>query len=44
MGVLSVGVGVLRWLAAHPWLVVLALLAVAAAGGVWVWRRREAAQ
>ncbi|MEU9088205.1 restriction endonuclease [Streptomyces sp. NPDC048357] len=42
--VVSVVVGVLRWLAEHPWVVVLVLLAVVAAGGVWVWRRREAAQ
>ncbi|THA45042.1 restriction endonuclease [Streptomyces sp. A1136] len=41
---LSLVVGVLRWLAEHPWVVVLALLAAAVASGVWVWRRKEAAQ
>ncbi|MFF9853433.1 restriction endonuclease [Streptomyces litmocidini] len=36
--------GVLRWLAANPWVLVMLLLIAAAAGGVWVRRRREAAR
>ncbi|MFJ9765438.1 restriction endonuclease [Streptomyces erythrochromogenes] len=42
--VLSLVVGALRWLADRPWVVVLALLAGAGAGGAWMWRRREAAR
>ncbi|MFD3808633.1 hypothetical protein ACFWSF_30830 [Streptomyces sp. NPDC058611] len=41
---LSLVVGALRWLAAHPWVVVLALMAAVGAGAVWVWRQKEAAQ
>ncbi|MGW5000783.1 restriction endonuclease [Streptomyces hydrogenans] len=37
-------VGVLRWLAAHPWVPVVLLLIAVAAGGVWVHRRRETAR
>ncbi|MFE5730544.1 restriction endonuclease [Streptomyces sp. NPDC056528] len=40
----SLLVGMLRWLAAHPWVPVALLLIAAAAGGVWVHRRREAAR
>ncbi|MFE6909622.1 restriction endonuclease [Streptomyces erythrochromogenes] len=42
--VLSLVVSALRWLADRPWVVVLALLAGAGAGGAWMWRRREAAR
>ncbi|MFE5678929.1 restriction endonuclease [Streptomyces erythrochromogenes] len=42
--VLSLVVGALRWLAEHPWVVALAVLAGAGAGGAWVWRRRETAR
>ncbi|WP_324290910.1 restriction endonuclease [Streptomyces sp. H27-S2] len=41
---LSLIAGVLRWLAAHPWVIVLALLAAAVAVAVWVWRQKETAQ
>ncbi|WP_329202746.1 MULTISPECIES: restriction endonuclease [unclassified Streptomyces] len=41
---LSLVVGVLRWLAEHPGVVVVALLVAAVAGAAWVWRRKEAAQ
>ncbi|MFJ9945757.1 restriction endonuclease [Streptomyces erythrochromogenes] len=41
---ISLVVGVLRWLAGHPWVVVLAVLAGAGAGGAWMWRRKEAAR
>lgn len=34
--------GVLRWLAEHPGMVMLALLAAAVAGAAWAWRRKEA--
>ncbi|WP_031036454.1 restriction endonuclease [Streptomyces sp. NRRL F-5650] len=40
----SLVVGALRWLAAHPWVPIVLLLVAAAAGGVWVHRRREAAR
>ncbi|MFJ8187151.1 restriction endonuclease [Streptomyces sp. NPDC096105] len=40
----SLVVGALRWLAAHPWVPIVLLLVTAAAGGVWVHRRREAAR
>ncbi|MER8232501.1 restriction endonuclease [Streptomyces sp. NPDC094049] len=36
--------GALRWLAAHPWVPGVLLLALAAAGGAWAHRRREAAR
>ncbi|MFI5617923.1 restriction endonuclease [Streptomyces sp. NPDC051567] len=36
--------GVTRWLAAHPWVVAPGLLTAAGAGGVWLWRRAEAAR
>ncbi|WP_405715483.1 restriction endonuclease [Streptomyces xanthophaeus] len=42
--VLSLVTAALRWLAGHPWVVVLAVLAAAGAGGAWMWRRREAAR
>lgn len=42
--VLSIVAAALRRLAAHPWIVAAALLAVAAGAGAWVWRRREAAR
>ncbi|MEU6485166.1 restriction endonuclease [Streptomyces sp. NPDC046887] len=44
MAAWSLFVGTLRWLAAHPWVPVLLLLAVLAAGAWWVWRRAEAAR
>ncbi|WP_405419585.1 restriction endonuclease [Streptomyces erythrochromogenes] len=42
--VISLVAGVLRWLAGHPWVVGLAVLAGAGAGGAWMWRRKEAAR
>ncbi|MGW0364442.1 restriction endonuclease [Streptomyces sp. NPDC002990] len=42
--VLSLAAAVLRWLAAHPWIVAASLLATAAAASTWAWRRREAAR
>ncbi|MFD9359003.1 restriction endonuclease [Streptomyces sp. NPDC060031] len=44
VAVVSLVLALLRWLAAHPWVVVLGLLAAAGAGGAWAWRRKEAAQ
>lgn len=40
----SLLVGVLRWLVAHPWVPVGLMLALAAAGGVLMHRRREIAR
>ncbi|MFF5393140.1 restriction endonuclease [Streptomyces sp. NPDC013012] len=40
----SLLVGALRWMAAHPWVPVVLLLALATAGGVWAQRRRETAR
>jgi restriction system protein len=40
----SLAAGALRWLAAHPWVPVVLLLCAAAAGGVWLHRRRETAR
>lgn len=42
--VIGVVVTVLRWLAAHPWIVAAALLVGTAGASAWVWRRREAAR
>ncbi|MCB5180254.1 restriction endonuclease [Streptomyces antimicrobicus] len=42
--VLSLVLAVLSWLAAHPWVVALLLLAAAGAGAVWLHRRQEAAR
>lgn len=42
--VLSLAAAVLRWLAEHPWVMVLAVLAAAGVGGAWMWRRKEAAR
>lgn len=36
--------GALRWLAAHPWVLILLLLTAATAGGAWVRRKRETAR
>lgn len=41
---LSLVLAVLSWLAAHPWVVALLLLAAAGAGAVWLHRRHEAAR
>ncbi|MFF4104040.1 restriction endonuclease [Streptomyces sp. NPDC001903] len=41
---LSLAAAALRWLADHPWVVVLAVLAAAGTCGVWMWRRGEAAR
>ncbi|WP_319020265.1 restriction endonuclease [Streptomyces peucetius] len=40
----SLPVGALQWLAAHPWVPIVLLLIAAAAGGVWLHRRRETAR
>lgn len=32
----------MSWLAAHPWVLVLGLLAAGAAGALWLRRRQEA--
>ncbi|MFF0476558.1 restriction endonuclease [Streptomyces sp. NPDC004284] len=40
----SLVAGALRWLAAHPWVLIVLLLAVATAGGAWVHRKQEAAR
>ncbi|MFF6794176.1 restriction endonuclease [Streptomyces filamentosus] len=37
-------IGVLRWLAAHPWVLVVCGLVLATGGAGWVYRRREAAR
>jgi restriction system protein len=44
MVAVSMVMAVLRWLAAHPWVVALALLAAAGAYALWLWRRQEAAR
>ncbi|MFJ2113876.1 restriction endonuclease [Streptomyces sp. NPDC087850] len=44
MAAVTMVTAVLRWLAAHPWVVVLALLAAAGGYAVWLRRRREAAR
>ncbi|WP_327254052.1 restriction endonuclease [Streptomyces sp. NBC_01244] len=41
---LSLVVAVMSWLAAHPWVLVVGLLAAGAAGALWLRRRREAAR
>ncbi|MFJ3173118.1 restriction endonuclease [Streptomyces roseus] len=41
---LSLIVAVMSWLAAHPWVLVLGLLAAGAAGALWLRRRQEAAR
>lgn len=40
----SLVAGALRWLAAHPWTLIVLLLAVATAGGAWARRKRETAR
>ncbi|MER6475923.1 restriction endonuclease [Streptomyces filamentosus] len=39
-----VAVGVLRWLVAHPWVLVVCGLVLATGAAGWVYRRREAAR
>ncbi|WP_078953912.1 restriction endonuclease [Streptomyces globisporus] len=40
----SLFMALVSWLAAHPWVVLLGLLAAAAGGALWLHRRQEAAR
>lgn len=40
----SVITAVVSWLAAHPWVVLVAALVAAGVGGLWLYRRQEAAR
>lgn len=42
--VLAVVIVILRWVAAHPWVLLIPVALTAAAGGVWVYRQRRQAQ
>ncbi|MCX4985745.1 restriction endonuclease [Streptomyces sp. NBC_00572] len=44
MVAVSLVMAVVSWLAAHPWVVLLALLVAAGAGALWTHRRQEAAR